>query len=64
METAGVFVPGSFEVQAPKFADVSTRDIAARTLRMGFTAGIQNAIVKTDVKWRRHPLRSPHNGNL
>ena len=49
MEAAGVFVPGSFEVQAPKFADVSTEDIAARTLRMGFTARIQNAIVKTDV---------------
>ena len=49
METAGVFVPGSFDVQAPKFADVSTDDIAARLLRLGFTARIQNAIVKTDV---------------
>lgn len=49
METAGVFVPGSFDVQAPKFAEVTTADIAARTLRMGFTARIQNAIVKTDI---------------
>ena len=49
MEAAGVFVPGSFDVTAPKFADVSAEDIAARKLALGFTARIQNAIVKTDV---------------
>ena len=47
METAGVFVPGSSTVTAPKFADVPDADIAARTLRMGFNSQIQNAIVKT-----------------
>lgn len=49
METAGIFVPGTFDVVAPKFADVSTADIAAQTLTMAFTARRQNAIVKTTV---------------
>lgn len=49
MESAGIFVPGSFEVTAPKFADVSAADLATRTLRMGFTTLNQQAIIKTAV---------------
>lgn len=50
METAGIFVPGSFAVVAPKFAEVSSADLAARILRMNFSALNQQAIVKTAVE--------------
>jgi len=49
MEQAGIFVPGTFDVVAPKFANVATADIAAQTLTMTFSARRQNAIVKTTV---------------